>query len=148
MGTTFVGIGESGFWMSDSVLELWLRLLALHIEDPVESGTVATRIRDNWLLASRGYFIGCIPDGLEEAISTSEGATLVRNAIDSLMKALGKSPSMLNKDVLNLLGFVDRTFIADIETRKLLEVGQAFLDLIDGKVTADATDTSFMPGSR
>jgi len=27
---------------TDSLLELWLHLLALHIEDPVESGTVAT----------------------------------------------------------------------------------------------------------
>ena len=32
MGSSFVGIGERGFWMRDGLLELWLRLLALHIK--------------------------------------------------------------------------------------------------------------------
>jgi hypothetical protein len=42
VGTTFVGIGGRGFWLRDSLLELWLRFLALHVEDPVESGSLAT----------------------------------------------------------------------------------------------------------
>ena len=46
MGTSFVSISGHGFWIQDSLLELWLRLLALHIEDPVESGGLATTIRD------------------------------------------------------------------------------------------------------
>ena len=39
MGRTFVGIGEPrrGYWIRDSVLELWLRFLALHVEDPIVS---------------------------------------------------------------------------------------------------------------
>lgn len=148
MGTTFVGIGKRGFWMSDSVLELWLRLLALHVEDPVESGTLATKIRDQWLLASRGFFTGCIPDGLEAAVSTEEGAALVRTAIHSCLEALAGAPSHLNKDVLNLMGFSNGTFGADIETWRLVEVGHAYLALLDGKITAGANDSSFMPGSR
>lgn len=148
MGTTFVGIGDRGFWMRDSMLELWLRLLALHVEDPVESGTVATKIRDQWLLASRGFFNGCVPDGLEEAVSTPEGEVLVRAAIHSLLEALRAAPGRLNKDVLNLMGFIGGTFTADVETRRLVEVGHAYLDLLDGKITTGPGDTSFMPGCR
>jgi len=148
VGTSFVSIGERGFWMRDSVLELWLRLLALHVQDPVESGTVATKIRDQWLLASRGFFNGCVPDGLEEAVSTAEGASLVRAAIQSLLQALEAAPTYLSKDVFNLMGFSEGTFTRDIETRRLVEVGQAFLDLLDGKITAGPGDTTFMPGSR
>jgi hypothetical protein len=147
MGTSFVSIGGNGFWMSDSVLELWLRLLALHVEDPPESCGAATKIRDLWLLASRSHFYGCIPNGLGEATSTEEGATIVRNGVRSLLGELEIAPPLLNKDVLNLLGFMDGTFTRDVETRKLVEVGHAFLDLIDGKITADASDASFMPGS-
>lgn len=132
--------------MQDSVLELWLRLLALHVEDPVESGMVATKIRDQWLLASRGFFGGCVPHDLEQAVSTNEGATLVRAAIQSLLQGLEAAPNYLGKDVLNLMGFTG-TFTSNIETRRLVEVGHAFLDLLDGKITADASDTSFMPGS-
>jgi hypothetical protein len=114
MGTTFVGIGDRGFWMQDSILELWLRFLALHIEDPVESGSLATEIRDRWLLASRGYFMGCVPDGLEEAVSTPEGERLVRSAIHSLLNALKKALNHLSNGVLNLMGFNDGEFTQDL----------------------------------
>jgi hypothetical protein len=84
MGSTFVEIDGKGFWMRDGILELWLRLLALHVEDPDE-GSVGRGIRDNWLLASRGHFGGCVPDGLEEAVSTPEGRAVVVAAIQSLI---------------------------------------------------------------
>jgi hypothetical protein len=147
MGTTFVRIGERGFWMRDSILELWLRFLALHVEDPVESGTATAKIRDKWLLASRGFFGGCVPDGLQDAVSTAAGAALVRTAIHSLLQALAAAPEYLNKDVLNLMGF-SGWFSRDIETHRLVEVGRAFLDLLDGKITAGPSDSSFMPGSQ
>ena len=134
--------------MSDSVLEVWLRLLALHLEDPTAPGSVATTIRDQWLLASRGYFTGCVPDGLEEAVRTQEGAALVRGAIDSLLGALAVAPNHLGKDVFNLMGFASGEFTGDIETRRLIEVGHAFLDLLDGKIATKPEDSSFMPGSR
>ena len=95
-GTTFVTLArespgkEPGFWMSDSMLEVWLRLLALHLPEPTDSGehqaTIA--IRNQWLLASRGYFIGCVPHGMEEACATQEGRNVVRTAIDSFLAAL------------------------------------------------------------
>lgn len=81
MGTTFVGIGDFAFWLCDSILELWLRFLALHVEDPVEPGGLKSKIRDGWLLASCGFFNVCIQDGLEEAVSTPEGDKFVRAAI-------------------------------------------------------------------
>jgi len=148
MGTTFVDIGGHGFWMRDGILELWLRLLALHLEDPTLPGTVATTIRDQWLLASRGYFNGCIPVGLADAVSTSEGNALVRNAIHSLLTALQTAPPYLDKGVLNIMGFNDGEFTDDFESRRLIAVGQAFLSLLDGTITTGPDDTSFMPGSR
>jgi hypothetical protein len=134
--------------MRDSILELWLRFLALHVEDAVEPGSLATRIRDQWLLASRGFFNGCVPEGLEEAVSTPEGEALVRGAIHSLLEALKAAPDLLSKDVVNLMGFSGSWFTADIETRCLIEVGHAYLELLDGKITTGPGDTSFMPGSR
>jgi len=149
MGTTFVGTKDRGFWMHDSLLELWLRLLALHLEDPssTESSPVPG-IRDQWLLASRGYFNGCVPHGLEDALATQEGNSAVREAVQSLMRALSAAPAYISKDALNLLGFSGSSFEADIETRRLSEIGQAFLDLLDGKIHYGPADTSFMPGSR
>src|SRR5262245_59088645 len=104
MGTSFVSINDQGFWMRDSVLELWLRLLALHIEEPTEEEIVGRKIRDEMLLASRSYFMGCIPNVLEDAVSTDEGRAIVIQAINSLLKALVKGPEMLDPGTLSLLG--------------------------------------------
>jgi hypothetical protein len=49
--------------------------------------------------------------------------------------------------VLNLMGFTGGTYTADVETWRLVEIGRAYLDLLDGKIVAGPGDTSFMPGS-
>lgn len=152
MGTTFVSLtdttseGEIGFWMRDSVLELWLRLLALHIPEPTTDHETAYRIRNQWLLASRGYFGGHVPHNLHDAVSTEEGRQVVMNAIRSLMDALAKAPPELNGPTLDLLG-IGGTFQDGFRTRQLLDVGYAFRDLLDGKIACTVESTEFMPGS-
>jgi hypothetical protein len=84
MGTTFVEIdGDKGFWMRDHVLQLWLRLLAVHLKDPVcsDDPSVASKIRqirDQWLLVSRGGFAGCVPHELGDAVSTDTGRKICK----------------------------------------------------------------------
>lgn len=147
MGTSFVEIGGKGFWMQDSVLELWLRLLALHIEDPSDGSPLTRRIRDSWLLASRGYFGGCIPDDLAEFISTSDGRAIVLRAISSLRSALENGPELLDPGTLNLLGFDGVRYAGGFESARLVQVANAFIDLIEGRIDCDVTSTAFMPGS-
>lgn len=132
--------------MRDSILEVWLRLLALHIADP-EEGSIAQQIREGWLLASRGYFLGHVPVRLEEAISTDEGRRIVFAAIESLMIALEKAPMMLDHGTLNLLGFHGVQFTGELEANRLIEVGKAFRSLLAGEIETDARSTEFMPGS-
>ena len=147
MGSTFVEIDGKGFWMRDGMLELFLRLLALHLEDPVrQQPHVVRKIRDNWLLASRGYFGGCVPVSLEESVSTSEGRETVIAGIESLSRALKKEPDKLHHGTLNLLGFEGGVFYGDLERERLLEVADAFLKLIAGEIHSDASSTEFMPG--
>ena len=152
MGTSFVSVtpGDDapGFWMRDGILELWLRFLALHIEDPPPPGSAASRIREQWLLASRGYFNGSVPHGMEHAVSTDEGANLVREAVHSLLAALSKAPPRISAGTLNLMGFSGGDFVGDVDTWRLVEVSRAFLQLLDGKITATARSTAFMPGCR
>ena len=155
MSTTFVTLTreapgkDPGFWMSDGMLEVWLRLLALHLPEPHHSGEhVATlKIRNQWLLASRGYCVGCVPHGLEEACTTQEGRAVVRIAIDSLLSALGRTETPLDAHTLNLLGIEGGVFTAPIERKWLQDIGQAFIDLLDGKIIGTASTAEVMPGS-
>ncbi len=155
MGTSFVTIRERtegsarGFWMSDSVLELWLRLLSLHLPEPNDLGEnqATLEIRNRWLLASRGYFTGCVPHDMWFACSTAEGSSAVRSAIESLMESLSLSDVPLDSDTLNLLGIEGGTFTGETERQVLRDVGFAFLDLIDGKIHGTAASVDVMPGS-
>lgn len=155
MGTTFVTLSrevssdEPGFWMRDGMLEFWLRLLALHLPEPTNSGEhqATLKIRNQWLLASRGYFGGCVPHGMEDACATQEGRDVVRIAIDSLLAALCRAPMSLDSDTLNLLG-IEGMQCAPIERTWLQEIGHAFLDLLDGKIRCVPSSTEVMPGSK
>lgn len=147
MGTSFVQISNKGFWLRDHILELWLRLAALHIEDSVEENSEAHQIRDRWLLASRGFSNGCVPHYFEEAVSTEAGKKVVVEAINSLVDVLKLAPEELDKGFLNILG-ITGGYRANIETYRLLEISEAMLGLIAGKVGAGPADTSFMPGCR
>ena len=155
MGTTFVTIREGntgeepGFWMRDEMLELWLRLLALHLPEPTNQGEHSGThdIRNQWLLASRFYFGGCTPHDMEDACSTTEGQSVVRYAIDSLMAALQKSNAKLHGDTINLLGIEGCKFV-DLDRDCLLDICYAFTDLLDNRIVETARSTEIMPGSK
>ena len=146
MGTSFVHIDWKGFWMQDSILELWLRLLALHLEDPLEENSKTQQIRDGWLLHSHGFFAGCVQVGLGAAVATAADRDLVVTAIRSLIGALEKGPEQLDHGTLNILGFQSGGYPRDIESARLIEVGNAFLALIAGEIQSDASSKEFMPG--
>ncbi|MDB4634041.1 hypothetical protein OAG76_01415 [Rubripirellula sp.] len=156
MGTTFVTItdgntgDEPGFWMRDSMLELWLRLLSFHLPEPSDLGDhkLTPEIRNRWMLASKGYFNGCVPHDMEFACSTKESRTVVKSAIQSLMKALDKDDSALDPNMLNLLGNEGCIFNQPIDRSCLVDIGYAFLDLIDGRFDGTAHSTEIMPGSK
>lgn len=54
----------------------------------------------------------------------------------------------LDHNTLKLLGIRRRSFIHDYGVSQFIEVGEAFLDLIAGKVQTDSSSTWFMPGTR
>jgi hypothetical protein len=148
MSKEFVHIGDRGFWIHDGLLEIWLRFLALHLEDPIEPVSLGAKMRNQCLFASRGYGMGWVPFDLEEVVSSEEGKSLIRSAINSLLEAFKGAPQLISSGMLNLMGFKDSLFGGDIETRRFIEVGHAFLDLLDGKITSGPDDLTFEPGSR
>lgn len=133
--------------MRDGILELWLRLLALHVPESPDESWAGYQIRNQWLLASGVHFGGCVPHGLQEATATEEGRQIIRTAIVSLMQRLKLAPPSLNGSILDLLG-IEGTFSEEFGTWRLLEVGEAFLDLLDGKLECTVKSTAFMPGSK
>jgi hypothetical protein len=105
------------------------------------------QIRNQWLLASRGYFGGWVPHGTEEASATPDGRTVVRMAIDSLLTEFQRASTPLDAGTLDLLG-IEGIHFASIERRWFVEIGRAFIDLLEGKITCTAASAEVMPGSK
>jgi hypothetical protein len=160
MGSTFVTLGrdasgkrtaeakdEVGFWMRDAVLELWLRLLALHLDEPEQADSPAAVTRNQWLVASRYGCVGAVPHGLEEATATDEGLALVKAAVASLDRILRQTTDSLSAQMLNLLGFAGEWDRA-VDPADLRDVARAFIDLLDFNVQSTASTKRRYPGSR
>ena len=148
MSTSFVSIDGKGFWMNDSILELFLRFAALHIEDSQEQYSLAHRIRDDWLLASRGFISGSSMLSLDVDTATEEGRQVVLSAIASLLEALRENTGSIDKNALNLMGIASGRWTAGIPTNLLIEVGEAFVALVNGHPFGDPGSGGPMPGSR
>jgi len=160
MGSTFVTLGrdtngkrtaevkdEVGFWMTDTILRLWLRLLALHIAEPDQPGSLIGVVRDQWLLASRYGFVGMVPHDLDKATATDEGLQIVRNAVVSLDRVLRDTTEPLPPQSLNLLGLAGE-FNVSVYPEALREVATAFVDLLDFNVQSTVSTKRPYPGSR
>lgn len=145
---------QVGFWINDADLELLLRLLALHIPDPAstrmaaaEDAQIALSIRDQWLLASRGWFLGCVPHGLEEAADTDAGRAVVRTALTALLAALTHMPDGMPRGMGTLLG-IEGTYSEDIPTWRLWACAKALQELLDGQIATTSRDNVVIPDSK
>jgi hypothetical protein len=85
---------------------------------------------------------------MEEACATPKGKAVVRIAINSLLAALQESKTPLDGDTLNLLGIEGSQFTAPLKRESLQDIGHAFLDLLDGKISCVVSSTEVMPGSK
>jgi len=146
VGTTFVSVRDDrGFWIRDGLLELFLRFAALHVEDQVDPTALPNVVRNQWLLASRGFFTGCVPHDIDRFVATPGGREVILQAIQKLISALELIRAPLDHSVLNIMGMEGR-WTEPIEKEQLLEICSSMLQLINGEIGSHPSDTSFMPG--
>ena len=152
MGSTFVEINANGFWVRDWNLELWLRLAALQILEPGSDRSdqerdITLEIRNQWLLASMGFFNGCVPDGIDQFSKSDIGRRVMQEACAKLLKRLLRCGPTLSKDMIYLLGIEGEPF-GDQPTWKMIEMSQAIDDLLNGLPFGDPGAVGIpMPGS-
>ncbi|PQO42412.1 hypothetical protein [Blastopirellula marina] len=150
MSTSFVSFdGEHGFWSADRWLELYLRLLLLHLEDAPNQRSPCHAIREKWHVASSGACSGWVPVFVDDVKASLEGVRLMLNAIASLSRGLEQAPPKLDKRVIRLLWGeqYDRPWPDEVETSSLVEISEALVKLIKGEMTSTAADEVYVPVS-
>ncbi len=151
MGTTFVSIDKThGFWMEDGKLEVWLRLLALHIPEPSDHDSIEYRnesyeIRNQWLLASKGYFGGWVPHALEDFFLLPHGREIITLAMLSLRGEINHMTSPFTLEIMSLIGGEHGG--TTVTKEQLIDIDDGWNDLIAEKIIATASSTARMPGS-
>lgn len=68
MGSSFTRFRDKGFWCRDTLLQLWLRVLCLHMDHNVHVAGWERELRDKWLFASSGE--SCCPTALLDEFLT------------------------------------------------------------------------------
>jgi hypothetical protein len=146
MTTSFVNIRDKGFWMQDSLLCLWMRLVALHIECGSNGADTLTRLRNEWMLQSGIAVPGVVVTDLNSVADDNAAKQAISAAIHMVLSTLPAFDEAIGPKTLNLLG-VGR-WNQSIETSRLVEIARAFLDLLQGRIETESNRTDFMPGSR
>ena len=146
--TTVMACGKRGFWVWDDVFSVWLAYVAEEIDQSIgDSWLVA--IADKWRVASVVTDFGAeVPAG-----SADQMAALRSMAV--LARQRAERAGDLSLDALRTWHVVDDEPVAgafsrtghEIELVRILEVADAFIDLLDGRLRRDPSEGAWLLGT-
>src|SRR5260370_1314764 len=140
MGSSFTEFRGYGFWARDSSLEVWLYLLVREVGKMTDPPDWLRLAREDWHLKATVGFLGWICANLDEHItSTDRDEATVRLSNDALAWLHQQGP-LMSAELLNSFqcGGEGAYFTRDVETDNFIRVGEAFVQLLEGKLKTDA----------
>ena len=147
MGSSFTDFRNRGFWCNDQLLEAWLRTLSLHLDNDVHQSGWLHDLRDKWLLASAGFFNGCVSASLDEFLTDSDRVAVVLKASERNIQNLRAFGSYVPVAHLNGLGLSGQ-FTADFPIEWFELINERFTALLRGQLSTDASTSPTLPATR
>jgi hypothetical protein len=100
-------------------------------------------IRDQWLMASAEGFVGSVPHGFDELVSTPYGLEVASKALQSLRVALDQAPPTLPGAIFALLG-LGSPASRDLSVQGIRKAVEALVDLFEGRIKSISRDRVFV----
>jgi hypothetical protein len=147
MGSSFTEFHGKGFWSWDPLLEAWLRVLSLHLGDDVHKPGWQHDLRDQWLLASTGYFSGWVSPSLDEFLTTEERVVAILQASERCISSLRSFGAFVPATFLNALVFANPSG-ADLPIEWFDLIAARFTALLRGELVTDASTSPVLPATR
>jgi len=147
MGSSFTEFRGRGFWSQDPLLEAWLRILSLHLDDEVHKPGWHHDLRDKWLLVSAGYFNGCISPSLDNFLTDEQRVKAILGASKRCIERLRVFGDFVPATFLNSLGFKE-SFGGDLPIEWFNLIFDRFTSLLKGELSTDASTSPVLPASR
>lgn len=132
MGNSCVSFRDRSFRSRDTLLELWLRLLALNLpQEQYKRESWIHDLRNEWLFQASGMWNGVISPQLDEYCTTQERIEVVLGASDRLMERLRECGDSIGRRELGLLGL--GRFDADCPIEFFEQMHECFRALLAGE---------------
>jgi hypothetical protein len=147
MSSSFTEFRGKGFWSTDTLLEVWLRVLSLQMEEDVAEPRWQHELRDTWLLYSNGRFMGCIAPCLDQYLTDADRIAKVLQASDHCIRALRDFGDYVPAEFLRTLG-IQQLFTADLPIEWFELIACRFSALLRGELATDATTSPTLPATR
>jgi hypothetical protein len=141
VGSSFTKYGDRGFWSRDVSIEMWLYLLTQEVrrlDDPPEWLCAAA---EDWQIQATAGMGGCVSARLDKHAPTPERAAVILGLAERVLSGLRERGEVLPAEWLNSLGLSGpgASFTRDVPTELFIRVGEAFIRLLRGEVTWDAS---------
>jgi hypothetical protein len=146
MGSSFTNFRERGFWSHDPLLEAWLRIVSLHLEEAAQDAGWVRELRAQWMRASTGYFGGWVTAALDDLLTDDARIAAVLKAADRAivsLRAFGPYVPAAFRRAIALS--VPSSQDWPIEWFEL--IADRFTKLLRGELTTDATTSPTLPAT-
>jgi hypothetical protein len=136
MGHSINRFKEGRLDADDGVIVVWIRLVLQLIDSLPARPSCLSGLYEEWLEQAELDLSGNINLDLEELLTDAERIETVRNLSLKAIDELKASGDFLSKDYLNQLTAATSQshFTRDVETAIFIRFGEAFIDLLDGKI--------------
>ena len=140
MGSSFVGLGDKGFWAQDSSLQLWLHCVVHAIDEAPDPPPWLLRARAKWARQARWGGVGCVETALDTYLQPDDRRAVLLEISQQALRRLAQARLVISKDVLNGLppGTAGSCWTRDVETARVMRIGEAFVALVRGELLSDA----------
>ena len=148
MGKSFTEFRGHGFWARETSLEVWLRLVSLHLHYRVGIEEAAFRdLRESWLIATSGCQ-GCVGNcaDLDRVLFDDKLVAVAIEASEETLKVIDGLGPELDHRYLNALG-IDGHFTADLHAWKVVQIGEHFIRLLRGELPWQVRSSPLLPSA-
>lgn len=147
MSKSFTDFRGYGFWATDSTLEVWLYLLAREAGKMIDQPDWLRSAQKDWHIKATVGFMGWICANLYEHITSTDRVETTIRLSNDVLEWLRKQGPLMSAEVLNTFqtGGKGSYFTRDAETDHFIRVGEAFVQLLEGKLKTDVKTSPVLP---
>ena len=141
MGSSFTEYRKKGFWTRDGQIQVWLYLLIEEIDRLVDPPEWLLELRQKLLLQSTLGVNGAVSARLDRRgdLARSDVETLIKLSNEALTHLRERGPQLTLEVPFSFATDGPDTLCIDRDIRIFTCVGEAFIELLQGRLNTDAS---------